>query len=132
MTTSKSLPTRPSQESLRKQAKKLVRDISAGNAAALARARAQLPDAPVPPSQRDAQLVVAREYGFAGWQDLSAEVRRRLGKGVEWALVEAGNAIHENDVERLNSWSQNILRCFRAARRLAVLSCCTLLFPSPP
>jgi hypothetical protein len=101
MTTSKSLPTRPSQESLRKQAKRLVRDISAGNAAATARARAQLPNTELPLSQRDAQLVVAREYGFAGWQDLSAEVRRRLGKGVEWALVEAGNAIHENDVGRL-------------------------------
>jgi hypothetical protein len=89
MTTSKSLPTRPSQESLRKQAKRLFRDISAGNAAAIARVRAQLPNAEFPLSQRDAQRVVAREYGFAGWQDLSAEVRRRLGKGVEWALVEA-------------------------------------------
>ena len=101
MTMPKSLPARPSQESLRKQAKKLARDISAGNAAAITRARAQLPNAEVPLSQRDAQLVVAREYGFAGWQDLSAEVLRRLGKGVEWALVEAQNAIHENDLERL-------------------------------
>ena len=101
MTLSKSLPARPSQESLRKQGKKLARDISAGNAAAIARARAQLPNAELPLSQRDAQLVLAREYGFASWQDLAAEVLRRLGKGVEWALVEAGNAIHENDVERL-------------------------------
>jgi hypothetical protein len=44
MTTSKSLPTRPSQESLRKQAKRLFRDISAGNAAAISRVRAQLPN----------------------------------------------------------------------------------------
>jgi hypothetical protein len=33
MTTLKSLPARPSQQSLRKQAKKLAHDIGAGNAA---------------------------------------------------------------------------------------------------
>jgi hypothetical protein len=38
MTLLKSLPARPSQESLRKQAKKLARELSAGNAAAIARA----------------------------------------------------------------------------------------------
>ena len=44
MTTSKPLPARPSLESLRKQAKKLTRDIAAGHAGAIARARAQLPN----------------------------------------------------------------------------------------
>jgi len=69
MTTSKSLPARPSLESLRKQAKKLGRDIAAGDAGAIARARMQLPDVDLPLTQRNAQLVIAREYGFAGWQD---------------------------------------------------------------
>src|SRR5579871_3393135 len=101
MTLAKSLPGRPSQESLRKDAKKLARDIAAGDAAAIARARAQLPNTEMPLSQRDAQLVLAREYGYSGWQDLCAEVRRRLGKGPEWAAVEAESAIHRNDVERL-------------------------------
>jgi hypothetical protein len=40
MTASKSLPARPSLESLRKQAKKLARDIAAGNAGAIARTAA--------------------------------------------------------------------------------------------
>src|SRR6266850_618384 len=44
MTTSK-LPARPSLESLRKQAKKLARGILVGHASAIARARAQLPQA---------------------------------------------------------------------------------------
>ena len=79
MTTSKSLPARPSLESLRKQAKKLARDIAAGDAAAIARARVQLPDVDLPLTQRNAQLVIAREYGYAGWQDLTAEVSKRLG-----------------------------------------------------
>ena len=88
MTTSK-LPARPSLESLRKQAKKLARGIAAGDAGAIARARAQLPQAELPLSQRDAQLVLAREYGFPGWQDLVKEVKQRLGRGLEWAVSEA-------------------------------------------
>src|SRR5262249_10282159 len=100
MTTSK-LPARPSLESLRKQAKKLARDIATGDAVAIARARAQLPQAELPLSQRDAQLVLAREYGFPGWKDLLKEVKQRLGKGLEWAISEARRIIHDNDIEGL-------------------------------
>jgi Ankyrin repeat len=101
MTTSKSLPARPSLESLRKQAKKLSREIAAGNTDAITRARTQLPNAKLPLTQRDAQLVLAREYGFAGWQDLTAEANKRLGKGLEWAASQAHRIIHDNDVEQL-------------------------------
>jgi hypothetical protein len=101
MTASKPLPTRPSLESLRKQAKKLARDVAAGDAAAIARARAHLPDVGPPLTQRTAQLVIAREYGYAGWQDLTAEVKTRLGKGLDWAAAQAQRVIHDNDVERL-------------------------------
>ncbi|HEY6454195.1 MAG TPA: ankyrin repeat domain-containing protein [Steroidobacteraceae bacterium] len=101
MTLSKFLPARPSQESLRKQAKKLGREVTAGNADAIARVRAQLPDAELPLSQRDSQLVLAREYGFEGWQQLVAEVQRLLGHSLEWAASEARRIIHDNDVERL-------------------------------
>src|SRR6185503_4247224 len=101
MTISKSLPARPSLESLRKQAKKLARDIAAGDAAAIARARAHLPNVNLPLTQRNAQLVIAREYGYPGWQDLTAEVGKRLGKGRDWAVTQARRVIHDNDVERL-------------------------------
>jgi len=101
MTASKSLPARPSLESLRKQAKKLARGIAAGDAAAIARARAQLPQAELPLSQRDAQLVLAREYGFPGWKDLLKEVKQRLGRGLEWAVSEARRIIHDNDIDGL-------------------------------
>src|SRR6266496_1480438 len=101
MTASRSLPARPSLESLRKQAKKLARDIAAGDDGAIARARAHLPNVDLPLTQRNAQLVIAREYGFAGWQDLTAEVSKRLGKGLEWAVAQARRIIHDNDVERL-------------------------------
>jgi hypothetical protein len=101
MTASKSLPARPSLESLRKQAKKLARDIAAGDAAAIARARAQLPNVDLPLTQRHAQLVIAREYGYSGWQDLTAEVSKRLGNSLEWAAALARRVIHDNDIERL-------------------------------
>src|SRR5215471_2663639 len=100
MTTSKP-PARPSLESLRKQARKLARGIAAGDAAAIDRTRAQLPQAKLPLSQRDAQLVLAREYGFPGWQDLMKEVKQRLGKGLEWAVNQARHRIHDNDFEGL-------------------------------
>ena len=121
MTASKSLPPRPSLESLRKQAKKLARDVVAGDAAASARVRAELPHMPLPLTQRNAQLVIAREYGFAGWKDLTAEVSRRLGTTLEWAAAEARRIIHDNDLEGLKdllaeypallSWQEDDDRC---------------------
>jgi hypothetical protein len=45
--------------------------------------------------------VIAREYGFAGWQDLTAEVLKRLGLGLEWAAEQAKRNIHDNDLDRL-------------------------------
>src|SRR5438270_11378482 len=100
MTTSE-LPARPSLDSLRKQAKKLARDIAAGDAVAIARAHTQLPQAELPLSQRDAQLVLAREYGFPGWKDFLKEVKQRLGRGLEWTISEARRIIHDNDIENL-------------------------------
>ena len=101
MTTSKSFPDRPSLESLRKQAKKLSRDTVAGDAGAIARARAQLPHVDLPLTQRNAQVVIAREYGFDGWRDLTAEVHKRTGQGLQWAIAQARRVIHDNNVERL-------------------------------
>ena len=101
MTTSKPLPARPSLASLRKQAKKLARDMAAGDAGAIGRARAHLPNVDLSLTQRNAQFVIAREYGFAGWQDLITEVRKRLGHGLEWAAAQARRIIHDNDVEGL-------------------------------
>src|SRR5438132_4845465 len=100
MSAARDLPARPSLDSLRKQAKKLARDAAAGNGEAIARVHAQLPRATLPLSNRDAQLVVAREYGFAGWQDLTAEVQKRVGRALEWAASQARVTIHNQDHER--------------------------------
>lgn len=106
MTPSKSLPSHPSFESLRKQARKLAGQFAAGEPEALARVHLQLPAPALPLTLRDAQLVLAREYGFAGWQDLRAAVLRLEGKGLEWAVAEAERTIHGNTVERLRQLLQ--------------------------
>jgi hypothetical protein len=103
MSAVRDLPARPSLDSLRKQAKKLARDAAAGNGEAIARVHAQLPRATLPLSNRDAQLVIAREYGFAGWPDLKAEVEKRLGGALGWAASQARVAIHNQDDERLRA-----------------------------
>jgi ankyrin repeat protein len=70
------LPARPSLVQLRKQAKELLRDYRANIHAALARFHAHHPRIPAERriSLADAQLVVAREYGFASWAKLKHHV----------------------------------------------------------
>jgi hypothetical protein len=103
MSHARDLPARPSLDSLRKQAKRLARDAAAGNGEAIARVHAQLPTASLPLSNRDAQLVIAREYGFAGWSALTAEVQKRVGDGLEWAASRAQVAIHNENYEQLRA-----------------------------
>ena len=87
---SKSLPSRPNLEQLKNQAKDLLKIFKAADVQALDRIRASHPDysnAAAPEicaanlSLSDAQLVIAREYGFANWP--------RLKEHVESLLLEA-------------------------------------------
>lgn len=66
------LPPRPSLEFEHKEAKALLRRLRAGDLEALARARERHPaiDERVPIRLADAQLVIAREYGFTSWPKL--------------------------------------------------------------
>lgn len=70
----RSLPARPSIEFEKKEAKALLRLLHAGDAEALARARAQdsafADAAPESFQLAHAQLIQAREYGFASWPRL--------------------------------------------------------------
>ncbi|MGV3614311.1 MAG: ankyrin repeat domain-containing protein [Fimbriimonas sp.] len=93
-------------ESIRKQAKKLVRQVAADDPDAIARVRVQLAAPNLPLSLRDAQLVLAREYGFAGWQDLRTAALRQEGKGLAWAAAEAERAIHDHRADRLTALVQ--------------------------
>lgn len=69
---SASLPPRPDLAQLRRLAKELRTAARAGHLAALARTRAHLPVGPL--TLTAAQLVIAREHGFASWPRLKAHV----------------------------------------------------------
>jgi ankyrin repeat protein len=79
----KPLPSRANLEHLKKQAKDLLRGLRAGDAAALARFRLSLPAAAGQTDAlilslglrlHDAQSCLAREYGFASWDELRTYV----------------------------------------------------------
>ena len=57
-------------ETLRKDAKRWLKALRAGNADARARLAAALESPPPGPGLRDVQLALAREYGLAGWTEL--------------------------------------------------------------
>ena len=81
-----SLPARPSLEQLKNQAKDLLKAYRAGQPSAVARFRESMPrlfgasdDQPDPPSVslRDAQHVVAAEYGFPSWSHMTTHIQER-------------------------------------------------------
>jgi ankyrin repeat protein len=71
-----SLPAAPTLEQLRKQAKDLLRAHRAGEQVARARIDAYRPGPQHPVKLSDAQLVIAREYGFPSWPRLRSYVAR--------------------------------------------------------
>lgn len=80
----KSLPSRPHLEQLKKQAKDLLNQFHAGDSAVIDLVAQLHPDfretTPARPRQfqlHDAQLVIAREHGFASWPKLKAEIEFR-------------------------------------------------------
>jgi hypothetical protein len=80
------LPARPSLEQLRKQAKELLRDYLAGDAAAADRFRAFSPRLADQARTEevtlaDAQFVLAREYGFESWAKLGRHVEAIQSSG---------------------------------------------------
>ena len=77
----RSLPTRklrehPDLDQLKRQAKELLDAFSAGDTAAVAEVKAHYHDAnPFTFALHDAQLVLARAYGFDSWPKLKARTR---------------------------------------------------------
>lgn len=69
-----SLPTNPDIDLLKKQAKKLLKKYRANNSDAIAWVKLLHPKPDNFIGLRDAQLVVARSYGFADWAQLSDAV----------------------------------------------------------
>src|SRR5438045_2784150 len=87
-----SLPSRPSLEQLKRQAKDLLKSLKGGTPQAVERFRVSHPRCAGASefeirasrlSLSDAQLVVAREYGFASWPKLKEHVLLESGDPLE-------------------------------------------------
>ena len=95
------LPARPSLEMQRKLAKRLLRDAWSGDAEAIARAQAFHPGRVDPDAMKlhDAQLVIARGYGFESWAAMAQKIESLTMTPIERfdAAVRAGQAeqLHE-------------------------------------
>jgi hypothetical protein len=72
------LPARPSVASLRKQAKQLKKSFEHGEPESIARVEAVLGKSTVTLALRDAQRIIAGEYGFASWLELRAAITAAL------------------------------------------------------
>jgi ankyrin repeat protein len=81
MTTPLTLPANPDLDYLKKEAKQLLRDVRAQRAEALQSILAFHPRPAEFVSLRDAQLTLARIYGFADWEQLRNEVELRQLRG---------------------------------------------------
>jgi hypothetical protein len=90
------LPANPNFDKQRKLAKALARDYWHSTADAMERVQALHPKPPVPDEFRlsDAQLVIARGYGFTNWAELKQKIDSLTKTPAELfkAAVEAGDA----------------------------------------
>jgi ankyrin repeat protein len=87
------LPARPNLEHLKKQARQLLRGIMQADSSAVDRFREAQVTLPSAAKLAQAQLVIAREYGFDNWANLKAQVGALSDDPVE-ALT---TAIKAND-----------------------------------
>ena len=92
------LPSNPNLDKQRKLAKALARDYWRGESEAIERVRALHPKPPTPEYfvLSDAQLVIARGYGFAGWSHMKRKIESLTKSLAELfkAAVEAGDVDH--------------------------------------
>lgn len=94
------LPEKPNLEQLKRQAKELLQAFKQGDSAASGEVRAHFRDAdPEAFALHDAQLVVARAYGFESWPKLKAFVDgvtiRRLAEAVRAGHIDEVRALLE-------------------------------------
>jgi uncharacterized protein len=91
----RTLKLRSTLETLKKEAKRWLKALQAGDANARRRLLAATPTAPDTPTLRDVQLALAHEYGFAGWSALRqalddlALARRSHAERVEMVMRSA-------------------------------------------
>lgn len=96
------LPSNPNLEHQRKLAKALARNYWRGESEAIERVQALHPKPPAPEdfTLSDAQLVIARGYGFAGWPRMKRKIESLTKSPAELfrVAVEAGDVDHVREL----------------------------------
>jgi hypothetical protein len=96
----RTLPSRPSLEQLRRQARDLLRALRGGDGDALRLLAQHLPQADAQlPALAQALLVIAREHGFASWPQLKAQVEARAAERRELARQRRQGTLLRREVE---------------------------------
>jgi ankyrin repeat protein len=99
------LPARPNLEMQQKRAKELLRAAWDGDERALERIQALHPAPPAAEGMTlaDAQLVIARGYGFESW----ASMKRKIDSLTMTPVEQFVDALHAQDVERVRALLQS-------------------------
>src|SRR5437588_754313 len=109
----KSLPSNPSLKHLKCQAKDLLNSLAQGNPEAVARTRefhpkfARMSDEDIRESKlslADAQLVIAREYGFDSWPKLKHHIEALGQTGAMIGVSHSGFNPPAGAVELKQKW----------------------------
>lgn len=105
----KVLPSNPNLEYEKKQAKALLKAYRVGDPVAVERVHAShprlqnIPEKSIPPDQlklSDAQLVIAREYGFSSWPQLKNQIET-LREGLNETFRQFARAVQEGNTARV-------------------------------
>ena len=120
------LPARPDLDQLRRQARELHRAALAGDVGALRRLRQVSGTVGL----SAAQLAIAREYGFASWPQLKAEVERRRTQAVTGVSENENSARQDRageDSAAVAGPNQRLPRRSRPGRRCGTgrRACCS-------
>ena len=112
MSTSQTLPPQPSLEQLKKRAKTLLKAHQSGNHETVSRLRSMVPklaaasDAEILAAKfslLDAQLVIAREYGFDNWNQLALALLAETTKDKEFVQSAFGHNLSPAVVDHIVS-----------------------------
>ena len=93
------LPARPDLEHLRREAQQLLRQLQSGEPRAVARLAGHAPGLTAKLST--AQLIVAREYGFATWAQLKTLVTSMSTGGVRYDTIGRGYSAYRRSDPRI-------------------------------
>lgn len=107
---SRTLTPDSSIETLKKEAKRWLQALRAGDVLARQRLRAIMPAAPADPGLRDVQLALAHEFGFSGWTAL----RQALD---DLALARRSDAERVDMVLRSATWQGDRITASRILAR---------------